>query len=62
MLFNAVLFLGIHGTSLEKMARYAGPPCHRVREWMRNAEAEGAATMVPEVAFPGLVLGFLISL
>ena len=42
------------------MARCVGPPRDRVREWMGNTEAEGAATMEPEVAFPGLVLGFLI--
>ena len=44
----------------KKMARCVGPPRDRVMEWMKNAEAEGAATMLPEEAFPGLVLGFLI--
>ena len=42
------------------MAGHAGPSHDRVSDWLDRAEAEGAATMMPEVAFPGLVLGFLI--
>ena len=42
------------------MAGRNDPPRGRVSEWLDHAEAEGAATMMPEVAFPGLVLGFII--
>ena len=42
------------------MAGRTGPPRDRVSEWLDHAAAEGAATMMPEVAFPGMVLGFTI--
>ena len=45
---------------MENMAGRTGPPRDRVSEWLDHAEAEGAATMISEVAFPGMVLGFII--
>ena len=42
------------------MAGSTGSPRDRVSEWLDHAAVEGAATMMPEVAFPGMVLGFTI--
>ena len=42
------------------MAGRTGAPRNRVSEWLTHAAAEGAATMMPEVAFPGMVLGYTI--
>ena len=42
------------------MAGRTGPPRDRVSEWLTHAAAEGVSTMMPEVAFPGMVLGYTI--
>ena len=44
----------------KRMDARMGAPRDRVDEWLTHAAAEGASSMMPERAFPGMVLGYTI--
>ena len=44
----------------KSMAGRMGAPRDRVEDWLSHAAAEEASSMMPERAFPGMVLGYTI--
>ena len=44
----------------KSMAGRTGAPRDCMDEWLSHAAAEGRSSMMPERAFPGMVLGYTI--